>query len=48
MRYISRVQRRIFGPKKEEVTRCWRKLHKGELFNMYSSPDIIWLSDLGG
>jgi hypothetical protein len=33
--------RRIFGPKRDEVTREWRKLHSGELQNFYSSPDII-------
>jgi hypothetical protein len=32
---------RIFGPKKDEVTGEWRKLHSGELHNLYSSPDII-------
>jgi hypothetical protein len=35
------VLRRIFGPKGDEVTRQWRKLHNGELHNLYSSPDII-------
>jgi hypothetical protein len=35
------VLRRIFGPKKDEVTGEWRKLHSGELHNLYSSPDII-------
>jgi hypothetical protein len=35
------VQRRIFGPKRDEVTGEWRKLHNGELHNLYSSPDII-------
>jgi hypothetical protein len=33
--------RRIFGPKRDEVTREWRKLHNEELHNLYSSPDII-------
>jgi hypothetical protein len=33
--------RRIFGPKRDEVTGEWRKLHSGELHNLYSSPDII-------
>jgi hypothetical protein len=32
---------RIFGPKRDEVTREWRKLHNEELHNLYSSPDII-------
>jgi hypothetical protein len=35
------VLRRIFGPKKDEVTGQWRKLHNGELHNCYSLPDII-------
>jgi hypothetical protein len=33
--------RRIFGTKRDEVTGQWRKLHSGELHNLYSSPDII-------
>jgi hypothetical protein len=33
--------RRIFGPKSDEVTGQWRKLHSGERHNLYSSPDII-------
>jgi hypothetical protein len=36
-----RVLRRIFGPKRDEVTEGWRKLHNEELHNMYSSPIII-------
>jgi hypothetical protein len=37
----NRVLRRIFGPKRDEVTGGWRKLHNEELHNLYSSPDII-------
>jgi hypothetical protein len=37
----NRVLRRIFGPNRDEVTGEWRKLHSGELHNLYSSPDII-------
>jgi hypothetical protein len=33
--------RRIFGPRREEVTGDWRKLHNEELHNFYSSPNII-------
>jgi hypothetical protein len=33
--------RRIFGPKRGEVTGGWRKLHNEELHNLYSSPSII-------
>jgi hypothetical protein len=32
------VLRRLFGPKRDEVTRGWRKLHNEELHNLYSSP----------
>jgi hypothetical protein len=39
--FENRVLRRIFGPKRDEVTRKWRKLHSEELHNLYSSPDII-------
>jgi hypothetical protein len=31
----------IFGPKRDEATGEWRKVHSGELQNLYSSPDII-------
>jgi hypothetical protein len=34
------VLRRIFGPKRDEVTGEWRKLRSRELHNLYSSPDI--------
>jgi hypothetical protein len=37
----NRVLRGIFGPKGDEVTGEWRKLHNGELHNLYSSPDIV-------
>jgi hypothetical protein len=32
--------RRIFGPKRDEVTGGWRKLHNEELHNLYYSPTI--------
>jgi hypothetical protein len=35
------VLRRIFGPKRDEVTGGWRKLHNEELHNLYSLPSII-------
>jgi hypothetical protein len=35
------VLRRIFVPKRDEVTGGWRKLHNEELHNLYSSPSII-------
>jgi hypothetical protein len=39
--FENRVLRRIFEPKRDEVTGEWRKLHNEELHNLYSSPDII-------
>jgi len=36
-----RVLRRVFGPKRDEVTGEWRKLHNEELNDLYSSPNII-------
>jgi hypothetical protein len=39
--FENRVLRRILGPKRDEVTGEWRKLHNEELHNLYSSPDII-------
>jgi hypothetical protein len=39
--FDNRVLRRIFGPKRDEVTGDWRKLHNEELHNLYSSPNII-------
>jgi hypothetical protein len=39
--FENRVLRRIFGPKRDEVTGGWRKLHNEELPDLYSSPSII-------
>jgi hypothetical protein len=39
--FENSVLRRIFGPKKDEVTGGWRKLHNEELRDLYSSPSII-------
>ena len=39
--FENRVLRRIFGPKMNEVTREWRKLHNEELNDLYCSPDIV-------
>jgi hypothetical protein len=39
--YQNRALRRILGPKRDEVTGGWRKMHNEELHNLYSSPSII-------
>jgi hypothetical protein len=39
--FENRVLRRIFGPKRDEVTGECRKLHNEELHDLYSSPSII-------
>jgi hypothetical protein len=39
--FEKRVLRRIFGPKRDEVTGGWRKLHNEELRGLYSSPGIV-------
>jgi hypothetical protein len=39
--FENRVLRRVFGPTRDEITGEWRKLHSGELHDLYSSPDII-------
>jgi hypothetical protein len=39
--FENRVLRRIFVPKKDEVTGEWRKLHNEKLCNFYSLPSII-------
>jgi hypothetical protein len=36
--FRNRVLRRIFGPKRDEVTGEWRKLHNEKLHDLYSSP----------
>jgi hypothetical protein len=39
--FENRVLRRIFGPKRDEVTGEWRRLHNKELYALHSSPSII-------
>jgi hypothetical protein len=39
--FENRVLRRIFGPKRDEVTGEWRRLHDKELYALYFSPDTI-------
>ena len=39
--FQNMVLRRIFGPRKDEVTGEWRRLHNEELNDLYSSPNIV-------
>jgi hypothetical protein len=39
--FENRVLRIVFGPKRDEVTGEWRKLHNEELNDLYSLPDIV-------
>ena len=39
--FENMVLRRIFGPRRDEVTGKWRRLHKEELNDLYSSPNIV-------
>jgi hypothetical protein len=39
--FENRVLRRVFGPKRDEVTGEWRRLHNKELYALYSSPNNI-------
>jgi hypothetical protein len=38
---VGTVLRKVFGPKRDEVTEEWRKLHNDELNDLYSSPNIV-------
>jgi hypothetical protein len=37
------VLKRIFGPKKDEVTKEWRRIHNKKLYALYSLPYITWV-----
>jgi len=39
--FENMVLRRIFGPRRDEVTGEWRRLHNGELNDLYSSPNVV-------
>ena len=41
--FEKRLLRKIFGPKRDEVTGEWRRLHNEELYDLYSLPTIIGL-----
>jgi hypothetical protein len=44
--FENTVLRRIFRPKRDAVTKEWRKLHNEELNDLYSSPNIVWVIKL--
>jgi len=39
------VLRKMFGPEREEVTGEWRKLHKKEPYDLYSSSNVTWMME---
>ena len=41
--FENRVLRRIFGPRNDEATGEWRKLHNEELNDLYCSPNTVWV-----
>jgi hypothetical protein len=41
--FENRVLRNIFGPKRDEITREWKKIHNEDLYDLYSSPTILQL-----
>jgi hypothetical protein len=43
LRVFENMVLRIFGPRRNEVTGEWRRLHKEELNDLYTSPNIVWV-----
>jgi hypothetical protein len=41
--FENTLLRKVFGPKRDEATEERRKLHKEELYDLHSSPNIIWV-----
>jgi len=41
--FKNRVLSRIFGPKRDEVTAKWRRLHNEELHDLHCSQNIVWV-----
>ena len=41
--FENRVLRRIFGPRRDEVTGRWRRLHNEKRNDLYSSPNTVWV-----
>jgi hypothetical protein len=48
MKIKSPVLKRIFAAESEEVKGVWRKIYNMELYNLYSSPDLINIINQGG
>jgi hypothetical protein len=44
--FENRVLRKIFGPKREEGARDWRKLHNEELYKLHSSTNVFGITKL--
>jgi hypothetical protein len=45
--FHNKMLRKMFGRKREEVTREWRRLHRKEFHDLYPFPNIIWENNQG-